>query len=274
MKLTPKNPMQMSSVGANEWLIEGLIPSRSLVLLSASPKAGKSILAASLAVSLCANDDALGMHKTAKRGKVLLVALEDAENHLKQRLTGLAWGRGIRLEELENLHVVTPSELPLDQEPGRTALEDLISREKYDLVIIDNLSLVHGQAETNARAMTALMKSLKELKDRLNTSILLVAHDRKSGGSRGSSVRGTSAIWAVAEGLLHLRHDPKQDQTYLDRTFRNFGYQPEIPIHVWSSSGGSTLNLEERYSWSNLQEQAETRNSEATDADSAIRLPN
>ncbi len=257
MKLQPKIPSQMNSTGAGEWIVDQLIPARSLILLSAAPKLGKSILSTAIAAAVATGEDALKKYKTRK-GKVLLIALEDGEAELRKRIQAVGFSLFHQLHEIQDLHVVAGVDLRLDKDDGRQALEEVISRDSYSLIVLDNLSRLHALPESDARSMRGLLSWLKSLKDRTGTSILLIAHDRKAGGKGGSSVRGSGEIWSWPEALLHLRHDAKQDQLYLERVYRNFGWFPEVPVRIWESSSGSILNVEQDYAWSDLREAAKT----------------
>ena len=76
-------------------LIEGLLPDKSLFLLSGKPKAGKSFLALDLAYAAQNGTNVFGTHRVNRPGPVVYLAMEDGETATMRLPTG-CWrgGRG------------------------------------------------------------------------------------------------------------------------------------------------------------------------------------
>lgn len=260
MKLRAKLPSEMSNGSAGEWLVPSLIPEKSLTILSAEPKRGKTLVACEIGLALSLGEPILHVHQPVRKAKVLLCLLEDLEGEVKKRLSGIAHAHFHTLEQVENLSVITGAELRLDQEEGRTSLENAIIESKPDLVVLDNLSRL--TMSESLRSMRDLFGYLKKLKDRLGCSILVVAHEGKQKRSGGFAIRGSSEIFSWCESHIRIFHDAANDQLMISRIFRNHAHHEDTPLNVYQS--GSILTIEERFSWSHLQENREAASTEMT----------
>lgn len=264
MKLQTKLPSEMSAENAGTWLIPTLLPDKSLTVLSAIPKLGKTQLAMELGIAVALGEPALHKHQPTRKGTVLLCLLEDVEAEARKRLEMIALSHFHTIEQITNLHVLTGSELRLDSAESKAAFEDAIECIKPDLIVLDNLSrLVMSES---LRSMRELFGYLKAMKDRHRCSILVVAHEGKQKRSGGYAIRGSSEIFSWVEASLRIIQDEKNDQKMISRIFRNHDFHPDTPLHVWSS--GSILTIEERFSWRHLQEvpEADRQDCEANNA--------
>lgn len=264
MKLTTKLPSEMSLEGAGSWLIPTLIPEKSLTVLSAVPKLGKTQLAIELSMAVALGEPALHKYQAIRKGTVLLCLLEDVEAEARKRLEGIALSHFHQIGEVTGLHVVTGAELRLDRNEARVALEEAIERLKPDLVVLDNLSRL--AVSESLRAMRELFGYLKALKDRTGCSILVVAHEGKNKRSGGYAIRGSSEVFSWVEVHLRIVHDEVNDQLMIARIFRNHPWHADTPLHIFQS--GTILRVEERFSWRHLQEVSKEagRTCEAKDA--------
>ena len=84
-------------------LIEGILPDRSLFLLSGKPKAGKSFLALDMAYSVRTGADVFGKYKVNRPGPVVYLAMEDGEYEIINRL--LARGRRKDMDEASGIDI-------------------------------------------------------------------------------------------------------------------------------------------------------------------------
>jgi len=124
-----------------EWLVPALVPLRSLVVLGAAPKSGKSLLTLDLAVAVAEGGAFLG--HGLERGVALVCNFEDGREELSKRLQRRAAdveGLGDRLILLD-----TPPE------PAKLLAELLpaVQRGRPDLVVVDPLvELLDGRDES------------------------------------------------------------------------------------------------------------------------------
>jgi hypothetical protein len=202
------------------WLWDGLLPAEGLAMLSAAPKVGKSTLAYALAVAIAQGHPFLD-YETMK-SPVLIVALEEGRSSVIRRLQRF----GLRPED--PLYVL---EAPFDLDEIRLAISDYDIR----LVIMDTLARYWVGRVTdennNAQVAAALAPLLDLVRTQRPLCVLLIHHDRKSGGSPGESVRGAGDLFAAQEQLLQLVTVPNADKNHriLHVTGR---YQEESPPEV------------------------------------------
>ena len=82
----------------------------------------------------------------------------------------------------------------------------------YDLVVIDTFAaFCRLEDENNSAQVTETMNWLQPIMA-TNTAILLIHHCRKSGGSRGLGVRGSTALTASADILVEMGFTSKADK--------------------------------------------------------------
>lgn len=188
-----------------DWLVYEILSPNELFLLAAPPRAGKSLLALSIAKAVASGGEFLG--RPTKQGKVLYINMEDSQGKVKRRLIAQEWSE----EEARNVTEI--NRFTLDQ---IVHLEEIIKEEKYSLVVIDTLSRVRrdGYSE-NSSEMANAIAPLQDIAAQYNCCILLVHHTRKQGLDKKEaddvfdSVRGSGAIRATCRGMLVLAKTKK-----------------------------------------------------------------
>jgi len=193
------------------WVVDGLIPEESCLLLGAEEKTGKSWLAFDLAVCLVAGMKLLGRWEPVRTGPVLIYSPEGSWAARKQRLWGLCWGR--QLDPMKVLaHVgFISARLNLADEGSLVELRHTIRTVRPSLLIIDPLiTAVIGADENEAGQMQPVLNSVRDLiEESAGMSVLVAHHLSKSHRDRSSfhSLRGSSALGAWSDGLISLRRD-------------------------------------------------------------------
>lgn len=204
-----------------QWLVEGLWPQQGVGLLGGSPKACKTWLALDLALSVATKTPALGSYAVAESGPVLLFAAEDAPPMVRARLSGMAWHRGLVLDDVR-IHLVLASSLRLDATVDQDRLEATVARYQPKLIVLDPFVRLSRADENSALEVSAVLAYLRELQRKHHAAILVVHHTRKSSGSgtpAGLALRGTGDFWAWADTTLYLSR--KQEALHLACEHRN-----------------------------------------------------
>src|ERR1700716_2178538 len=182
-----------------KWAIPQIV-AEGLTLLAGKPKTGKSWAALDFAVAVAGGYSALG-NIECQQGDVLLLALEDNDRRLHQRLKAVLQGQA------------APTALQYaTQWRGADAggLEDLqnwlSTHPRARLVVIDTLQMIRGQRGKNDGIYAddyQAVGRLKALADRSNVSFLVVHHLRKeTAGDPLESVSGTAGITGRAAHIL------------------------------------------------------------------------
>ncbi|MDP9228144.1 MAG: helicase RepA family protein, partial [Actinomycetota bacterium] len=95
-----------SSANGPGWLVESLWLDQAVGVLGGEPKCCKSFLALDVAVPVASGAPCLRQFRTARTGRVLLFAAEDALHVVRARLAGIARAAGVGFETLD-LQVIT-----------------------------------------------------------------------------------------------------------------------------------------------------------------------
>jgi hypothetical protein len=178
------------------WVVEGLCSTAGLSLLAGKPKAGKTTLAADLALSVSRGRPWLG--RETQQGTVWLLALEEHPIALKQRL------RAMGATEADPICWATVAPRPL-----APALEEQMAESPPALIIVDTLFRGLGVADANDYSvMVEALWPLQRIARDTGTHILLVHHQKKSESESGNDldgVLGSTAISGSVDTILLLK---------------------------------------------------------------------
>jgi hypothetical protein len=189
-----------------KWAIPQII-AEGLAILAGKPKTGKSWLALDFAVAVAGGYSALG-NVECQQGDVLLLALEDNDRRLHQRLKAVLQGQP------------APASLEIATSWRRAdagGLDDLqawlTAHPQARLVVIDTLQMIRSQRNKTDGVYAddyQAVGRLKALADKANVPFLVVHHLRKeTAGDPLESVSGTAGITGSADTILVLQREPK-----------------------------------------------------------------
>lgn len=188
--------------------VDGLIAEGHLVMLGGRPKSGKSWLTLQLAQAIDQGFSFLG--RDTRRGRVLLIALEDGQRRVNQRANIIRWRPDNASVCFEIAHFNGDGKT-VDIGPGLKQLEAVAA--DYDLVIVDTLiATLNGRANENDNAsMGAVVNELARIAHTTNAAVVVVHHTGKGSAENVFDLlRGASALRGGYDvGLLLER---KQDE--------------------------------------------------------------
>lgn len=203
------------------WIIKGLVPARSIVIIGGLAKSAKSWLALELGMAAATDTPALGEFFTAGKPLAIMATLaEDPLRAVQNRTRSLALSRGRPHEACTQLIHVRAEKGPIDV-TRRETLARIIAwarglPELPSLLIVDPLRDHAGSADENdSGEMSEAMAGLRALRNILGCTVLVVHHEgkpsRDAGDRRGGErLRGSTAIFGAADGLISLT--PKEGQ--------------------------------------------------------------
>ncbi|MBR9868290.1 MAG: AAA family ATPase [Oceanospirillales bacterium] len=170
-----------------QWLIEDYIPKQSVGMLYGPSGVGKSHVALDMAVKIA--NGIPWCDKDAQKGVVLIMAGE-GQSGLKRRLQSIEKHNNISIDQ--NNLFVSERAIGVDTDKGFMDLVAAIEALEVtpDLIIVDTLSRhLMSSSENSNEDMAAVINRLEQLKQRYNTTILIVHHTGKNAnnGSRGAS---------------------------------------------------------------------------------------
>lgn len=200
------------------WVWEPFLPEGGLVLLVAFMKVGKSTFAYALALAVAQGQPFLGC--PTKQGGVLILAVEEHPRDVKLRL------RKFGMKPEDPIYVHTGR---LDRSDATSKqMQKFIREKEIKLVILDTLSLYWQiQDENNNAQVVGHVSPLLHLARETGAVVLLVHHERKSGGEEGRAIRGGSALFGLVDQALMLerRHGEKGSE----RSLKAVGRYEETP---------------------------------------------
>lgn len=212
---------QGSTAPPRQWIVEDLIPGRTVADLSGDGGTGKSLLSLQLAVAMATGRRWLG--RTVTEARVLYVSCEDELTEVRRRVEAIvASEAGLSLADLTELHVLdltaaADTELAITG-PDRQSLQltDLfhqlaakVAELKPKLVIIDTRADVFGGNEISRVQVRAFVRHLKQLCVDHDLAVLLLSHPSVTGMSSGSGQSGSTAWGNSVRSRLYLAHSPE-----------------------------------------------------------------
>lgn len=231
-----------------DWLIPELLPKGEAIILAAPPKGGKTLLAIDAAFAIATGESEF-LGETTKRGKVLLISVDESLNSTKSKLMK----RGFRRQDKEYIRILP--QWTIDQ---MGILEAQLEDFRPDVVIVDSLRRInHGSPiSENSAEFADNIYTLKETCGRYGASSILIHHNNKNSEALGvGRLRGSSAIAGAVWGTWQLDHIPKQDPNNKKKLI----IDPKDPKRVLSvfarDAEGQTFNIEfnpEDNSWVKL----------------------
>ena len=176
-----------------EWLVDGLLPANSVMLLTSKPKIGKSVLARTL--SLCVARGEPFLDREVRQGSVLWLCLDESASTFVPSMARL----GLRPSD--------PIRFFLNEQ-GTDAmawLEREVAQEPAALVIVDTWQDLARVENVNDYAQVKVaLGRLKSIRDRTGCSQVWIHHNNKGMGKTADTVLGSTALFAGATTLLSI----------------------------------------------------------------------
>ena len=209
-----------------DWLVEGMIKQKSLVMFGGMPSGGKTYLAVELMLSVASGKPFLGLHQV-KQGDAVFIACEGRDsvlrrvgawNHLKNHGVDVA-GAYISSREMV---VTAPETADISIEQYVSAIEGGDIHPK--VIFIDTMNYSLGSSKENdANDMTNYFRRITNgLINKFGCVVVLLHHTSKDGADiRGSStIRGAlDALFLVSRdtaGIFTVKNDKHKDRDKLD----------------------------------------------------------
>ncbi len=190
-----------------DWLVEGLIERGQRGLIVAPPKVGKSLLLLDMVVSLSSMTRFLGTEPYYRPVKSAVISREDGPELVKRRITQLAAGRGLSLEDVNSNILVNTvkqsSSFHIDSQKELEEMAEWLKAGKVEFCVVDVLNRLHYQNENSTDDMTKVMIKFDELATLSGAQVCVIHHLGRTGNSRGSTT-----IEGWADFICKLEQDP------------------------------------------------------------------
>jgi hypothetical protein len=196
------------------WIWDGFIPDRSVVLMTALWKSGKTTLLGHLLAAMSAGQQEF-CGRTLRKCKVLILTQEpDMIWNGRREKFGLSddvvcFQRGPNGSPRP--FVTRPSRLQWEGFTGHLA--QVVKEKHFDLVVIDPLADFWSvEDENSAGQVTVALNPLRQVAE-AGCSVLMLHHPRKSGGDGGTAHRGSGQLAAHVDVLIEFRRQGKEAET-------------------------------------------------------------
>ena len=184
------------------WVVDDMLPTGGLSLLTAKPKAGKSTLGRCLALAIARGEPWLG--RRVATGPVLYLALEEKRSAVRSHFKAM----GATADD----NVI--SRFGAAPDDAMDALAAEVESLRPSLVIVDPLFRMVAIKDGNDYAeVTRAMEPLLTLARETGTHVLAIHHARKAGGESGDDVLGSSALFGAVDSLLTLKRANDGERT-------------------------------------------------------------
>jgi hypothetical protein len=214
----PRDPLK--------FLVDGLLPCPCLGIVYGGPGSLKSMLLADMAVCIASghkwleampSEDNPGITFRTEQNPVLWIDFDNGTRRTDERIDAFAKTRELPVDTpLHYVSMPTPW-LDASLRPMIEELAKLVKHLKAKLIIVDNLGLVTGDVEENSGGMSQVMGNLRWLCEETEAAVIVVHHQRKSGGAgdagirKGETLRGHSSIEAALDLALLVERKNGED---------------------------------------------------------------
>jgi len=192
-------------------LFVGLIPERTLLMISAEPGCGKTALSLAAALALDTMTPLLGTFAPRERRRTFFLGNDAPDWDYAEVFRKLGRGIGLSTAQQDDCQVdfLTNEGGSLTDKRFLAVIQKWHEEVAYNVVIFDTLASFHDLDENDTRQMGAIMAILKRLRDSFNCTVIFTHHSRKPSGdepmSANYSARGNSVISGSIDFHLHLR---------------------------------------------------------------------
>ena len=181
-----------------EWLVDGLLATQAMTLVSAAPNSFKTFLMLDLALSIAQGKKLFGELET-QQANILIVDEESQDYGLYERFRKFNAPKDLPIWWFSRLgHKVT----------DEGYIESIVSRcVKHDigLVMFDSLTRMHDSEENSSKEMAKVMDAFKKLTD-YGIAVLILHHTKKDiNSSPENAIRGSSEIFAAPDSHIAMR---------------------------------------------------------------------
>lgn len=200
------------AVPARQWLVDGLVPQKTVTLFSGDGGTGKSLLALQLAVAVSTERAWIG--NPVSKGRVIYISAEDDDDELHRRVDDILRAEGCSYSAMAGLTLRSlageDALLAVDSQLAlmKTALfEELDARAAEDtpaLIVIDTLADVYPANENDRAKVRQFVGILRGLALKHECAVMLLAHPSLTGLNSGTGASGSTAWNNSVRSRLYL----------------------------------------------------------------------
>ena len=213
-------------------LLDGLLHKGDIGIIGGVAKAGKTIFAMNMAVSLARGESFLRWDSTKNKYKVLYLDFELAEWMIDERINAIT-----EFGCPENLTTVSFKQFPdlVNLSSLKKYVEEELAKDQYDLIIWDCLYRFIGNRDENSNADMAEVFGWFQGFGAITGATQLIIHHFGKGDHSGKSVndcfRGASAISGAVDSAVALSAHEEKDHFIVKQISRGFTHKDPFVVH-------------------------------------------
>ncbi|WP_425050752.1 AAA family ATPase [Psychromarinibacter sp. S121] len=225
------------SVPPRQWLVDGLVPDKTVTLFSGDGGTGKSLLALQLAVAVVAGTGWIG--KAVSNGGAIFLSAEDDDDELHRRTDDILRAEGRSYDDLSGLTLrslagedallAVETKIALTKSELFAELDARAADEAPALIVIDTLADVYPANENDRAKVRQFVGILRGLAIKRRCAVVLLGHPSLTGLSSGSGASGSTAWNNSVRSRLYLSRiadsgfEPDPDARVLSTKKANYG---------------------------------------------------
>jgi predicted ATP-dependent serine protease len=213
-----------------EWLFDGYVAPGSLTLLAGQPKVGKTTMVFGLLAAL--QEGVPFLERSTRAAGALLLT--------EERPATLAEKQDRWMLRDDRTHVL------MRHDAGATSFGEVVEQAvdycdqlALGLIVVDTFDKwagFAGDSENSAGAVLAAVEPLLQAAAN-GPAVLLLTHQRKSGGRHGEAVRGSNALTGAVDIVLELEREGAVPEARRLRAVSRFATTPDHLMFVATSDG-------------------------------------
>ncbi|MEF2548906.1 AAA family ATPase [Aurantimonas sp. E1-2-R+4] len=208
-------------VPEREWFVEGLIPLRTVTLLSGDGGLGKSLLALQLGVAAATGSTCLDMEPT--QGRVLYVGAEDEADEFHRRMDAILKNAGGSFADLGGSFLLVPladrdavlgapdKAGHINPTPLMASLIEQVTAFDPVFIVLDTSADMFGGDEIKRAQVRQFVGMLRTIAITCDCAVLLLSHPSLDGMRSGSGTSGSTAWNNSVRSRLYLTAGEGQD---------------------------------------------------------------
>ncbi len=223
------------------WLIDDLIKTKSLVIVAAFPKSGKSFFTLALSQAVATGTSFLGKFAVPNPEPVLICNQEDSEGMTQDRYKMLALGSSIPTPAPGYMNFAVGSDLRVDDPRSLGDFKNSIAKMARipRLFVFDVLTTFHSGNDTDQKQATTIVRAFNSIRDDFNACVMVVAHCRKEAGKGNVRIRGSGVFAGAMEVGILLEKTGSRVDVELENKFAD---TPKFSYELLKENGGIKLS--------------------------------
>jgi len=230
-------------LGEQEWIIDKLIPKKSITILTGKRGTLKTFMALIMSYCVASGQKFLDNFEI-KKGKVIYLDKENGVYIMNKRTSMIK--KGLEIEEKTDVGFICFSTLKIDKLNDIKILEKFLEEHQPKLLVVDTYRRGISFDENDAGEVSKLFVDiLRPLVEKFNCSIILIHHNRKGSGEamdEMDEIRGSSDLANYADIILKMER-PRNSGKLILKQLKNRNAPEEKPIQIVTEFSEDSIKL-------------------------------